>query len=495
MGATRCTERIPLHPRCAQAETNFLSVDLSGALLLDLPQSMVGPRHTSRETHCNGSVQGVTDKAGQPSSVSLKFRLARGVIWSTVGAFFSSGLTFLASVFVARLLGKTSYGELAMLQSTVNMFSVCAGFGLGLATTKYVAEFRERDRAKAGRVIAACATFSVVTGGLTTAAMFVLAPVLTTKILAAGHLASELRVGSLLLVMAALNGVQIGVLSGLEAFKSIAIVNMLKGLCGFSFVVGGVYVAGLYGAVWGLVITATASLLINGICVVKRLTEVGIILQFKNCFQEWMIISRFSIPAIISMGIFSFGNWASHAILARQPTGYAELGVFNAANHLFVALLLISSLLNKPLVPVLSEQMGNSQGENASRILGLTIKMNAFIILPLVLVGCLLSPYLMALFGEEFVHAWPTLVVVLATAGIFTIVGPIGHWIVASGRVWINALLYTTWAIVFVGLTWLIVSGGAMGLASARAGAYCIHGVLAALFACKYIFGPLYQEP
>src|SRR6516165_235420 len=83
----------------------------------------------------------------------LGYRLARGAVWSFVGAVVSRGCGLLSSILVARMLGKTGFGELGILQSSVGLFATFAGFGLGLTSTKYVAEFRLKDPARAGRVI------------------------------------------------------------------------------------------------------------------------------------------------------------------------------------------------------------------------------------------------------------------------------------------------------------------------------------------------------
>jgi O-antigen/teichoic acid export membrane protein len=85
----------------------------------------------------------------------IGIRLARGVFWSMAGAMISRGLMLVATVAVARLLGKTGYGELGMIQSTVGMFGVFAGFGLGLTATKHVAELRQSDPIRAGRILGA----------------------------------------------------------------------------------------------------------------------------------------------------------------------------------------------------------------------------------------------------------------------------------------------------------------------------------------------------
>ena len=59
-------------------------------------------------------------------------RLARGVFWSVAGTVVSRGLMLCATVVIARLLGRTAYGELGIIRSTVGMFGVFAGFRHGL---------------------------------------------------------------------------------------------------------------------------------------------------------------------------------------------------------------------------------------------------------------------------------------------------------------------------------------------------------------------------
>lgn len=61
-------------------------------------------------------------------------RLVRGVFWSMAGSVISRGLMLCATVLGARMLGKTVYGELGMIQSTVGMFEGYAGFGLGCSS-------------------------------------------------------------------------------------------------------------------------------------------------------------------------------------------------------------------------------------------------------------------------------------------------------------------------------------------------------------------------
>lgn len=63
---------------------------------------------------------------------TIGLRLARGAFWSIVGASVSRGLMLAASILVARILGCEVYGEFSIIRSTVSMFLVFAGFGLGM---------------------------------------------------------------------------------------------------------------------------------------------------------------------------------------------------------------------------------------------------------------------------------------------------------------------------------------------------------------------------
>ena len=75
----------------------------------------------------------------------IGYRLARGGFWLLCGTVVSKALWLLASILVARMLGKETFGEFGIIRSTVEMFGVFAGFGLGLTATKYIAEFRRTD--------------------------------------------------------------------------------------------------------------------------------------------------------------------------------------------------------------------------------------------------------------------------------------------------------------------------------------------------------------
>ncbi len=62
------------------------------------------------------------------------------------------------------------------------------------------------------------------------------------------------------------------------------------------------------------------------------------------------------------------------------------------------------------------------------------LKLNAAIIIPCVLVLSLLAPYVMRIYGRDYKDAWPTLVVLLITSGIYALLTPVGEIIAAAGQ-------------------------------------------------------------
>lgn len=405
----------------------------------------------------------------------LGLRLARGVFWSMAGAVISRALMLVATVAVARLLGKTVYGELGMIQSTVGMFGVFAGFGLGLTATKYVAEFRETDPERAGRIIAMAWLVAAVTGGLMALGLIVFAPWLAEHTINAPHLAGVLRIGAMILLINALNGAQTGALSGFEAFKTIASVNLFVGLLSFPILIAGAYFGGLTGAVWGLAINLAVNWLLNHLALRQEAHGFHVPLTFAHCAEELPVLWRFSLPAVLASSMTGPVTWACSAVLVNQPDGYGEMGIFSAANQWFTLILFLPSMLGSVVLPMLSQQLGQDNTRQSRGILLLAIKANLLIVAPLVLVASVASPYIMTLYGDAFAEGWSTLVIVLLTAGLLAVQTPVGQIIAASSRMWMGFAMNAAWALTFLVGTLLLVDFGSLGLASARGIAYVIH--------------------
>ena len=416
----------------------------------------------------------------------LGYRLAKGAFWSLVGTVLSRSLSVVSSILVARMLGKVGMGELGIVQSTVGILSAFAGLGMGLTATKFVAEYRTKDPQRAGAMLGLSAWATWVSGAVMMLAMLALAPWFAQHTLAAPHLTGLIRVGSVLLLLGSVNGAQTGALSGFEAFRTVARVNLVCGLLSFPLMVGGAWGFGLLGAVWGLVGSIAVNCVFSHLALRREAATAGVPLSAKLQPDQWGVLWRFSLPSVLCNVIFGPVNWACSAVLVNRENGYAEMGVFNVTMSWFNAVTFLPGVLAQVLLPLLSSQTAEAGGRSRRKLVFLAVKANTIAVIPVALLLICLSPFIMSLYGAGFREGWPTLVLNLLTAAVIALQGPAAQAVVAAGRMWFLFAMYLGWGVAFLGGTLLLVPSGSLGLAEARLAAYVLSSIAVFLFAMRY---------
>ena len=156
------------------------------------------------------------------------------------------------------------------------------------------------------------------------------------------------------------------------------------------------------------------------------------------------------MPAFFAGLMVAPVNWFCSTLLVHQPNGYREMGAYNAANQWFSMLLFIPTALATGIVPILSDTLGEKDLKRSKKVLNFMLKINAAIIIPCVLVLSLLAPYVMRIYGRDYKDAWPTLIVLLITSGIYALLTPVGEIIAAAGKMWLGFGTNVAWAVVLI---------------------------------------------
>lgn len=414
-------------------------------------------------------------------------RLAKGAFWTLIGSVAAKVLNLPISVYLVRLMGAGHYGELGMVSNSIELFGVFAGFGLAMTATKHIAEFRVKDPVRAGRILALSNVTAVMTGGFFSIVLFVAAPWLAAKYLAAPQLTGLLRIGAFLLFFTAVTSEQNGALYGFEAFRVSAQLQTIFGLVSIPLVVGGYFLGGLKGIVGGMLVAKIIDWLLRLLALHREAKRAAVPIVYHDCIHELPILWRFSVPAVAAGLMVAPVNWICSAMLVNQPHGYVEMGAYNAASQWYTALVFLPAILGTGLLPLLSASMGEGDAQSTRKVLSFMLRLNAVIVFPCVIVMALLSRYIMGAYGHGFTSAWPTLIAVVMTAGVYAVIAPIGDVIAASGRMWLGFLMNVGWGLVFVVATWLLVGRGSLGLASARLLAYSVHAIWTFAFAYTII--------
>jgi O-antigen/teichoic acid export membrane protein len=366
-----------------------------------------------------------------------------------------------------------------MIQSTVGMLGTFAGLGLGVTATKYVAEFRGRDPERAGRIIALGCAVAIVSGGLLAVGLAMFAPLLAAKTLNAPASAYELRIASVLLFFNAFNGAQTGALSGFEAFRTIARINLARGFATFPITVGLVLLWRLPGAIWALAVAAAVTCFLSQLSLRQHCAAQGIRPRFSCAWKERRVLWTFSTPAFLSGVMVGPVTWAANTMLVNQPGGYAEMGVFSAANQWRTALLFLPGLVGQVAVPMLASLQNAGGRRPARRVLIGAMLTNALCTVPVLLVLLPCSRWVMSFYGPAFSTRGPVLEVLLLSGALLAVQTPAGNLITAFGRIWAGFLMNVGWAACFfVTANVLLAMGwGAQALACAYLAAYLAHAV------------------
>src|ERR1051326_6670716 len=394
----------------------------------------------------------------------------------------------LAWIACARILGKVSFGQLSMVQSTTGVFGVFAGMGLGLTATKYVAELRNSDPQRAGRILG-LAQLAAIGGGVAISVVLIVSSrFLATRTLAEPGLALPLALGSGLVLFGALNGYQVGALAGFEAFRTVAKVNVWAGLLSFPCIVAGARFGQVKGAVAGLVLALLINWFLNQIALRRECSRAGLNLSMAGGLQELPVLVHFSMPALLASALVSPAMWLCNAWLVRQPNGYAELGVYAAADRWRLAILFIPASIAGPALSMLSNLRGDGHTASFKRLFRANLALTVGLVALLSIAIGATAPLLMRLFGSSYANGSRVLAVLACSAIAESLNTFLGQPLVTQSmwrRFGFDALLIST---LLTSAWFLIPRWKGVGLAASYGLAFVLTSCLLLIYQRKQVF-------
>jgi O-antigen/teichoic acid export membrane protein len=402
---------------------------------------------------------------------SLRQRLARGAAWSLAATCATQGTALLASILTARLLGRQDFGRLGLIRSTVLVLGVLAGTGLGMAATKYVAELRDLDGDRAGRLLALLLSVAAGMSAAVTVPALLFAGPLARHALGDPTLAGALRTGALLLVLTTVGGVLMGTLAGFEAFREVAWLSLAEGVLGLLAIVAGAWAFGVAGAVGGSVAASALTLPLKWVTVRRVCRAAGIRVSPRECRGELRALWTFVLPSILVGVSFQPAEWGARLLLARQPHGFDQLGLFTASVAWSQFVTFLPAQLMGAAMPVLAHTYAAGNMRGFRRVLGGcvagTLGAGLLAALPL----ALLSGTVMSAYGAGFGQGARVLVVVALTTGVAVGTQAFRAALAATGRMWWQTAHTAMAGGVLMVAAALLTARGAMGLAWAYAAA------------------------
>lgn len=381
-----------------------------------------------------------------------------------------------SSVLIARFLGNEGFGEFSLVRSTILLFGVLAGTGLGIAATKHIAQFRESDPVVTGRLIALFLGLSSLLGGVACLLCIVLADEIAGLLLNAQHFESTLRSAAVLLLFNTVSGVQIGAIAGLEAFRRLAAISFFEAVAYLVLGSMGAYFWGVDGAVVGLVCAGAFSLAAKHQSLVQECRKRGIKLTWDGLSANKLrILGEIAIPAsVISLSAQPV-EWFLRILLVRNPNGLAEVAILTAAMSWGLAVQMIPAQIATPARPILASLIATRNTHAFRRLVwtssGLALAAGTLVALPM----SFLAPFLMRLYGESFVPGAGVLIVIVITYAMTAPTAVFTEALATAGRIWSQFVLRILWGMATLTVAVLLIEKGAFGIALACAAGNAVY--------------------
>jgi len=440
-----------------------------------------------------------TDLTEQPLSSSRRESAhhrgyGQGVVWSGLNTLSLQGSTFAVNVVLANILGKQQFGEFGIMQTTLLTFATIAQLATGVTATKYIAELRDTDAGKAGRLIGLCFDVTFFFGVVGVAVLLTSAGWLSEVLWNAPHLQIVVVLGSAFVLFTAMNGYQMGALAGLGAYKALASASLIQApvyilaciLFGWQY--------GVAGAVSAFALTATIRWVIYGYVLKKELRRSNLHIDRQHAWRERSILWTFTLPAAVAGLTTMPAIWLANSFLARQPGGFSELGVYAAAVVIKNIILQLPQVFNSVGITFLNNRLGAGDGYNFWRLFRLNLIVSMVGVITGIVFLVLAGRWIMGLFGQSFASGYHVLLILLLSALFEALAISIYQIIQSSGRMWLSFfgvalprdLLFVSLAIA------LAPEYGAAGVASAYAIAWfvalCIIAVMARVLRGTFAF-------
>ncbi len=201
--------------------------------------------------------------------------LAKDSFWALLGSVIGQGLSLIAGIFVARILGKELYGAYGIVKTTLVQITIFSSFGLGYTLTRFVAQ--RKNEAEEQNSIRGLVSFAMNVTLIVSAFISFLVFVFAKQIaiwLDYPSLYVMLRISSVAVIFNAINSTQVGAMSGFKDFKQVSINRIYTGIVTLVLSVCLANWFGLIGAVVALALSFVFNSLINRFSIEKRLNSI-----------------------------------------------------------------------------------------------------------------------------------------------------------------------------------------------------------------------------
>jgi O-antigen/teichoic acid export membrane protein len=379
--------------------------------------------------------------------------LFRDSSWSVFGNALGYGFFLIAGVVIARFLGKDIYGEYGMIKAMFLNVAIFSTFGLGYTATKFIAESKDKDNQYIRQIVLGSINVTFVISILLASLLFAFSKQIASY-LNAEHLSISLRIFAVSIVFNAIATVQIGILAGFKAFKSIAINNAVVGAVAFVLSIVLTYYWNIEGALSALLVATLFKCVLNTIVVRKKLRRYR---NFRSNHQMNGVVRQlllFSLPITLHEGVYAITSWLSILLLVKL-TNYGEVGLYSVATQWVAIILFIPGVLRNVALSHLSGVNDNIVQHKT--IFNRIVMVNFVTTLIPCLIVVIFSGLISSFYGESFTRLPLILNIAVLSAVFMGIQNVYIQNYLSINKIWVHFYLSTLFNILTLILAFLLI--------------------------------------
>lgn len=322
--------------------------------------------------------------------------LFKDSFWAVSGNGIGNFLMLLSGILIARFLGKDLYGEYGIVKSTMFLMALFATFGLGDTSTKYIAEYIQKDATQIRNIIKASLRIVFFFSGGMCLLLMVSAEVLA-EFVKVPHMAVAFRFLGIIIIFRALNTVGAGLLGGFKDYRRLGINNVIAGICMISLAIPLTIAWNLKGSLIALLLSQILLCVLN-LSVVSQKSQLycG---SSKQRFDRDMIL--FSFPFALNEFVLTACSWLGTLLMTRYSS-VGELGIKSAAGQWNAIILFMPGLLGNVILSYLSTTAKTDERQHSLIIRRMLLVNFVSTIIPLLIV-VLFSDLITQFYGPTFI--------------------------------------------------------------------------------------------
>lgn len=402
-------------------------------------------------------------------------KLFKGGGFLFVGLIVELGVSFLAKVVIARVLGPVNYGAVSLGVTTLTFLSTLSLLGLHSGIGRYLPRF-DSDEDRKG-VIVSGFQIALPAATLTGLLVAILANPIATYAFTDPSVAPFIRVFGLAIPFAALMKLSVGSIRGIQqATPKVIIQNIIPPVTRFSAVAIAVLLGmGALGIATAYAFAYVGAALVGLFYVVKR---TPILSDTESTRMHGELLS-FSAPLIVSAAMtFVLSDLDTFMLGYFATTG--DVGVYNVVYPIALLLMVALSSFSFLFMPIISELDAEGEVEEMHHIYQVVTKWIFMATLPVFLVIALFPEMTIKVtFGREYIEGGMALSLLSVAYFSHAIAGPNASTLTSIGQtrliMWDNVAVGILNAILNL---ILIPSFGYLGAGAATAISYIILNIL-----------------